>query len=158
MNVVFPAIRVAELLAGPSATPILPTDEQRAVIEHPLGGSALVVAGAGSGKTETMANRVVWLVANGLVAPEQVLGLTFTRKAAGELRERIAGRLERFGARLAEAAELGTLDAAESARASDLGAALADGLDLPEVSTYNSFAAGVLQEFESPRVSHRVLR
>ena len=45
----------------------------------------LVVAGAGSGKTETMAARVVWLVANGLVAPDQVLGLTFTRKAAAEL-------------------------------------------------------------------------
>ena len=55
-----------------------PTDEQAAVIEagpRPL----LVVAGAGSGKTETMAARVVWLVANGLVAPDQVLGLTFTR-------------------------------------------------------------------------------
>ena len=43
-----------------------PTDEQAAVIEGDL-GPALVVAGAGSGKTETMAGRVVWLLANGLV-------------------------------------------------------------------------------------------
>ena len=46
---------------------------------------ALVVAGAGSGKTETMANRVVWLLANGHVRVPEILGLTFTRKAAGEL-------------------------------------------------------------------------
>ena len=69
-----------------------PTPEQVAVIEAPL-EPAVVIAGAGSGKTETMASRVVWLVANGLVAPERVLGLTFTRKAAGELQQRIRRRL-----------------------------------------------------------------
>ena len=58
-----------------------PTPEQIAIIESPR-QPALVVAGAGSGKTETMAARVVWLVANGYVAPHEVLGLTFTRKAA----------------------------------------------------------------------------
>lgn len=72
-----------------------PTDEQTAVIEAPL-EPALVVAGAGSGKTETMASRVVWLVANGLVRRDEVLGLTFTRKAAGELAERIQKRLTRL--------------------------------------------------------------
>ena len=72
-----------------------PTDEQTAVIEAPL-APALVVAGAGSGKTETMAARVVWLVANGIVRRDQVLGLTFTRKAAGELAERIQRRLQRL--------------------------------------------------------------
>ncbi|HST85903.1 MAG TPA: ATP-dependent helicase, partial [Kineosporiaceae bacterium] len=70
----------------------LPTPEQVAVIEAPL-EPMLVIAGAGSGKTETMAARVVWLVANGFVEPDQVLGLTFTRKAAGELAERIRARL-----------------------------------------------------------------
>ena len=65
-----------------------PTPEQVAVIEAPL-RPLLVVAGAGSGKTETMAARVVWLVANDLVRPDEVLGLTFTRKAAGELSERL---------------------------------------------------------------------
>src|SRR5690625_6876404 len=53
----------------------------------------LVVAGAGSGKTETMASRVVWLIANAVVEPRQVLGLTFTRKAANELGDRISARL-----------------------------------------------------------------
>lgn len=72
-----------------------PTDEQTAVIEAPL-APALVVAGAGSGKTETMAARVVWLVANGIVRRDEVLGLTFTRKAAGELAERIHKRLARL--------------------------------------------------------------
>ncbi|WP_194411246.1 ATP-dependent DNA helicase [Microbacterium cremeum] len=81
-----------------------PTEEQTAVIEAPL-EPALVVAGAGSGKTETMASRVVWLVANGLVRRDEVLGLTFTRKAAGELAERIQRRL----ARLAEFEKRGLL-------------------------------------------------
>ncbi|MET0304415.1 MAG: ATP-dependent helicase, partial [Microbacteriaceae bacterium] len=81
-----------------------PTDEQVAVIEAPL-SPALVVAGAGSGKTETMAARVVWLVANRLVRRDEVLGLTFTRKAAGELAERIQRRL----ARLAEFERRGLL-------------------------------------------------
>ena len=70
-----------------------PTDEQAAVIQAPL-EPAVVIAGAGSGKTETMAARVVWLVANDLVAPDRILGLTFTRKAAGELQHRIRARLK----------------------------------------------------------------
>ncbi|GAA1992427.1 ATP-dependent DNA helicase [Microbacterium pumilum] len=72
-----------------------PTADQRAVIEAPP-SPALVIAGAGSGKTETMAGRVVWLVANGHVRRDEVLGLTFTRKAAGELAERIESRLARM--------------------------------------------------------------
>ncbi|WP_421082788.1 ATP-dependent helicase [Rothia nasimurium] len=70
-----------------------PTQEQSAIISSPL-IPRLVVAGAGSGKTATMVDRVVWLVANGLVRADQVLGVTFTRKAAGELRERMRSRLE----------------------------------------------------------------
>jgi DNA helicase-2/ATP-dependent DNA helicase PcrA len=73
-----------------------PTEEQTAVIAAPL-EPAVVIAGAGSGKTETMAARVVWLVANGLVEPDRVLGLTFTRKAAGELQQRIRARLKMLG-------------------------------------------------------------
>lgn len=146
-NTVFSAVRIAEILTEPGETPLLPTEEQRAIIEHVVSGTTLVIAGAGSGKTETMANRVVWLVANGLAAPDAVLGLTFTRKAAGELRERIVGSIGAFIARLTELAELGQLSEAEAARAVELHEQLADGLDLPDVSTYNSFAAGVLQEF-----------
>jgi DNA helicase-2/ATP-dependent DNA helicase PcrA len=69
-----------------------PTSEQAEVISSPL-EPAVVIAGAGSGKTETMASRVLWLVANGFVEPHQILGLTFTRKAAGELQQRIRSRL-----------------------------------------------------------------
>jgi DNA helicase-2/ATP-dependent DNA helicase PcrA len=80
--------QLARLLGVPE-----PTQEQAAVIGAPLGPLA-VIAGAGSGKSETMAARLVWLVANGLVRPERVLGLTFTRKAAAELADRVSGRLD----------------------------------------------------------------
>ena len=69
-----------------------PTAEQSRIISSPL-APRLVIAGAGSGKTATMADRVVWLVANGWVRPEEVLGVTFTRKAAGELATRIRAKL-----------------------------------------------------------------
>jgi DNA helicase-2/ATP-dependent DNA helicase PcrA len=69
-----------------------PTAEQAEVIAAPLEPLA-VIAGAGSGKSETMAARLVWLVANGMVRPERVLGLTFTRKAAAELGQRVRARL-----------------------------------------------------------------
>lgn len=87
--------------AGPRYTPAElakllgrhpPTREQSAIISAPM-RPLLVVAGAGSGKTETMAARVVWLVANGYARPEQILGLTFTRKAAGELGYRVRARI-----------------------------------------------------------------
>ena len=62
-----------------------PSDEQIPIIESLHLGPTVVIAGAGSGKTETMSARVLWLVANGIVKPEEILGLTFTRKAAGEI-------------------------------------------------------------------------
>ncbi len=79
--------QLARLLGG-----MLPTAEQAAVIGAPL-APMTVIAGAGSGKSETMAARLVWLVASGLVRPERVLGLTFTRKAAAELSERVRAHL-----------------------------------------------------------------
>ncbi|ALX66666.1 ATP-dependent DNA helicase [Microbacterium sp. XT11] len=90
------ALDVAAALGQPAPTPA-----QQRVIEAPP-EPALVVAGAGSGKTETMSGRVVWLVANGHVRRDEILGLTFTRKAAGELAERIGARLaviDEFGRR-----------------------------------------------------------
>ncbi|WP_082763641.1 ATP-dependent DNA helicase [Frondihabitans sp. PAMC 28766] len=115
------ALEIADRLGLPR-----PTDEQQRVIEAPL-EPALVVAGAGSGKTETMASRVVWLLANGLVTVPQVLGLTFTRKAAGELAERIRGRIERLAE--AELLEGGV-----------------DPFDAPTVSTYNAFANTIFRD------------
>lgn len=72
------------------------TPEQTACIIAPP-APQVIVAGAGSGKTTVMAARVVWLVGTGQVAPEQVLGLTFTNKAAGELAERVRKALVAAG-------------------------------------------------------------
>ncbi|MEV5757299.1 ATP-dependent DNA helicase [Streptomyces tendae] len=72
------------------------TPEQTACIVAPP-APQVIVAGAGSGKTTVMAARVVWLVGTGQVAPEQVLGLTFTNKAASELAERVRKALIRAG-------------------------------------------------------------
>lgn len=125
------AVRIAELMGRD-----LPTPEQRAIIEAPL-RPALVVAGAGSGKTETMAARVVWLVANGLVEPAQVLGLTFTRKAAGELADRVRRRL-RLLARAA--AEQGVVLPGRAHLEDDvLGGR-------PTISTYNAYAASLVRD------------
>ena len=105
-----------------------PTDEQAAVIAAPP-GPLVVIAGAGAGKTETMAARVVWLVANGFARPGEVLGLTFTRKAAGQLLRRVRARL----ARLAGAGLLvpGAVDMAD---------------DPVTVSTYHAFAGTLLRD------------
>ncbi len=73
----------------------IPSREQSAIIGAPL-EPAVVIAGAGSGKTETMSARVLYLVANGLAKPEEILGLTFTRKAAGELGVRIRSKLRQL--------------------------------------------------------------
>jgi DNA helicase-2/ATP-dependent DNA helicase PcrA len=70
--------------------------EQLAAITAPL-EPGVIIAGAGSGKTTVMAARVVWLVGTGAVRPEEVLGLTFTRKAAAELSQRVRSALLRAG-------------------------------------------------------------
>ena len=99
--------------------------EQLEVIRAPDDEPLLVVAGAGSGKTELMALRVIWLITNAYVRPDQVLGLTFTRKAAGELSHRIRLYLGRAKRLLGHDAQL----AGE-----------------PTVATYHSFAARVVRE------------
>jgi DNA helicase II / ATP-dependent DNA helicase PcrA len=101
------------------------SDEQMEIISATPDAPLLVVAGAGSGKTELMALRVVWLVANAHVRPDQVLGLTFTRKAAGELSHRIRLYLGRARGLLGHDSHL----AGE-----------------PTVATYHSFAARVVRE------------
>ena len=121
-GVVISAFQIADALGLPR-----PTDQQVAVIEADL-SPALVVAGAGSGKTETMANRVLWLLANDKVKAGEILGLTFTRKAAGEL----AGRIRE---RIAQLADVGLVPADY------------DDFDPPVVATYNSFANTIYRDY-----------
>lgn len=99
------------------------SDEQRDAIAAPL-EPGVIIAGAGTGKTAVMAARVVWLVGSGQLRPDEVLGLTFTRKAASELAGRIRGALERSGVRSTDPDE---------------------GIEV--VSTYDSFAARLVSEF-----------
>ncbi|MEV4492393.1 ATP-dependent DNA helicase [Micromonospora coxensis] len=125
--------------SGPRYTPVelarllrlpAPTREQAAIIAAPV-EPLLVVAGAGSGKTETMAARVVWLVANSYVRPEQILGLTFTRKAAGELAHRVRTRLDQLVRRLGRRGR----DPLDDPLAGE-----------PTVSTYHSYAGRIVTE------------
>ncbi len=125
-------VQLARLLGLPE-----PTAEQAAVIAAPPRPLA-VIAGAGSGKSETMAARLVWLVANGVVRPERVLGLTFTRKAAAELGQRVRVRLDG----LRKAGLSGPGPAATGPQAPE-----AAGLEgEPVVSTYHAYAARLVAD------------
>ena len=107
----------------------LTAEQEAAVQSAPIDSPALIVAGAGSGKTELMAVRVLWLVANGFARPEQILGLTFTRKAAAELSKRIYDSLLKL-------------------RDSELWPEeLEYDFSPPNISTYNAYANGLFRDF-----------
>jgi len=103
--------------------------EQLAAVTAPL-EPGVIVAGAGSGKTTAMAARVVWLVGTGQVLPDQVLGLTFTTRAAGELGTGVRGSLARLAVRAGTGVPHG--------QAGDTGE--------PTVATYHAYAASLLAE------------
>ncbi|MCG3180009.1 MAG: ATP-dependent DNA helicase PcrA [Phycisphaerae bacterium] len=95
------------------------TAPQREAVTH-IDGPLLVLAGAGSGKTRTITRRVAWLIANG-VSPRSILAVTFTNKAANEMKERVEALMtpldpDGWGGR-------------------------------PTVATFHSFAARILREF-----------
>ena len=113
----------------------MPTDQQEKVITAPL-KPTLVVAGAGSGKTATMSARVTYLVASGQVDPSQVLGLTFTRKATHELRERIENRLGQLY-------RYPGWTPSSSGQVQELTAVAGEAT----VATYNSFAGSLVREW-----------
>ena len=113
------------------------TEEQIAAITAPL-EPGVIVAGAGSGKTAVMAARVVWLVEQGLVAPGEVLGLTFTNKAAAELRERVLSGLRHAGLLGFPAA--GDSDGEPGFDAVDDAAYSAETAAEPVISTYHAYA------------------
>src|SRR5271169_3867800 len=68
-------------------------EEQTAAVEHPVGNPAVLIAGAGSGKTRVLTERVRWLMEQGVV-PRRICAITFTNKAAGELKERLGMGLD----------------------------------------------------------------
>ncbi len=109
-------------------------DEQWAAVASGL-GPAVIVAGAGSGKTTSMAARVAWLVGSGYARPDEVLGLTFTTKAAAQLlseMRRSLTALEREGFMPA-----GPEDSEDDEE---------QGLGEPQVLTYHAFSARILAE------------
>ncbi|WP_329136214.1 UvrD-helicase domain-containing protein [Streptomyces sp. NBC_01476] len=108
------------------------TPEQLACITAPP-APGVIVAGAGSGKTTVMAARVVWLAGTGQVAPDQVLGLTFTNKAAGELSERVRKALAQAG--VTDPEPLPQHPGEDTTAPGD-----------PQISTYHAFAGQLLKD------------
>jgi DNA helicase-2/ATP-dependent DNA helicase PcrA len=79
-------VAVAKSIAAPSA--FQPDERQREAIEH-LHGPVLVVAGAGTGKTTVLTQRVARLIREGLARPDEILAVTYTENAAREIRSRV---------------------------------------------------------------------
>jgi len=117
------------------AIPALPPDEQvRHRIRTDLVTTLLVEAAAGTGKTTCIVDRMLALVRTGAAKPEGIVAVTFTKKAAGELRRRFREKLQRAAA--------GATDAVEQAR---FAAALAR-IDSMVIGTIHSFAGRLLRE------------
>lgn len=131
-------IRTPEDLQRVMKADFPPSAEQWRAITAPL-SPVVVIAGAGSGKTTLMAARVVHLVVTGQVRPEEILGLTFTTKAAAELRQRVRSAL----------LAAGVLDLQRSREGGDEDAEVLE----PTVATYNAYAAALLTD-HGLRIGH----
>jgi DNA helicase II / ATP-dependent DNA helicase PcrA len=135
MSVTELAPRVRRVLAEPDELRALMgipfSDQQLAAITAPM-APGVIVAGAGSGKTTVMAARVVWLVGSGQVRADEVLGLTFTNKAAAELGHRVRDALGKAG--------LGRGDRGAVPRAAELDEGE------PTVATYHAYAGRLISE------------
>ena len=130
-------MKTAQELATLMGWDFAPSPEQWEAIRAPL-APAVVIAGAGSGKTTLMAARVVYLVATGQVTPDQVLGLTFTTKAASQLRTKVREAL---------------LAAGLLPEPSTAGPDVGDDTLEPTVATYNAYAASLLTD-HGLRIGH----
>lgn len=138
-----------------------PTPEQAEVAQYPpflegdqglVGAPLLVVAGAGSGKTETLSLRATYLAANYQIPGSGILGLTFTRKAAGELSQRLTDRLLKWS-------EMSGDSGASHSGYGSMPRSIAALDQTPEATTYNAFALSIVQEFGiaaglNPQVTH----
>src|SRR5690606_11902821 len=124
--------------AAPRPTgPLLPDHDARERIRTDLDANLLVEAGAGAGKTTEMVRRMVALVRSGRAEVSQIAAVTFTRKAAAELRERFQTALEReFRA---------ALDEREPERAERIDRALRE-IDRAFLGTIHAFCARLLRE------------
>ena len=128
--IIFSPAKIAEMLGQ-----FPPTAEQAAIIAADHTRPAVVIAGAGSGKTETMSTRLIYLIANGLVQPERVLGLTFTRKSANDLAIKVRKSLKKLekSTEFHDAVRAGILQPLSL-------------VGEPTISTYHSYANRVANE------------
>lgn len=110
-------------------------DAQKLAVEH-KDGPLLIIAGAGTGKTRTITERIVQLIRTG-VAPDEILAITFTNKAAKEMRERVLNLLSK--------------DTSINRPVN----ALATGMTRPFMSTFHSLGVSLLREFSQIMGLHR---
>ena len=133
-------LRSPDQLAGLMGIPF--SAQQLEAIAAPL-EPGVIVAGAGSGKTTVMAARVVWLVGTGAVAADQILGLTFTNKAASELGQRVRKAL----------ADTGLLRRTTAVPDAAPGESDEPEIAEPTVLTYHAYASRLLTE-HGLRIGH----
>ena len=125
-NKKYTSLQIARMLGSKYA----PTSEQVKIIEAPLDGALLVIAGAGAGKTEVMSSKILYMTLNNLVLPNEILALTFANKAKQELEDRIRARLSKV--RRATSDEINYFD---------------EEFLFPHVATYNSFASNIVRNY-----------